>query len=515
MPDLLTHEEYQVIVANMSFPVNAFINGKFQKPRSGHRMKTINPATGETLAEVAACDAKDVDFAVEKAREAFDSGVWSRMHPSERKEKMIRLCKLMNRHRYELAVLESLDSGKPIRECQMTDVRETIHCLKWHAEAADKLYDQISPSGDDALGLIVREPAGIAACVLPWNFPLMMLAWKIGPALASGNCVIVKPAEQTSMSALKVAELAAEAGFPDGVLNVLPGEGPDVGEPIGRHPDIQVVSFTGSTEIGRKFLEYSAQSNLKRVVLECGGKNPAVVLHDADRLDHAARQIVFSALWNMGQNCTANSRVIVHRDVKEALLERIVEQLRTWRTGDPLDPTNQLGAIVSREQYDKILGYLEAGRREKARVLTGGSKIEIGDGLFIEPTIFDGVQPGMRIAREEIFGPVFAIVEVTSDAHAVQVANDSSYGLQASLYTSNVRNAHRFARALQAGTVSVNCYSEGDITTPFGGYKLSGFGGRDNSLQAHDQYCETKTIWLDLSDNAYDSMVGTDDGGKE
>lgn len=515
MSDLLTHEEYQAIAANMSFPVNAFINGKFQKPRSGRRMKTINPATGETLAEVAACDAKDVDFAVEKAREAFDSGVWSRMHPSQRKEHLIQLCKLMNRHRYELAVLESLDSGKPIRECQMTDVRETINCLKWHAEAADKLYDQISPSGDDALGLIVREPAGIAACVLPWNFPLMMLAWKIGPALASGNCVIVKPAEQTSMSALKVAELAAEAGIPDGVLNVLPGEGPEVGEPIGRHPDIQVVSFTGSTEIGRKFLEYSAQSNLKRIVLECGGKNPAVVLHDADRLDHAARQIVFAALWNMGQNCTANSRVIVHRDVKEALLERIVEQLRTWRTGDPLDPTNHLGAIVSREQYDKILGYLDVGRKEKATVLAGGSAMEIGDGLFIEPTILDDVTPEMRVAREEIFGPVFAIVEVASDAHALQVANDSSYGLQASLYTSNVRNAHRFARALQAGTVSVNCYGEGDITTPFGGYKLSGFGGRDNSLQAHDQYCETKTIWLDLSDNAYDSMVGADDGGAE
>jgi len=268
MPDLLTHEEYQAIAANVSFPVNAFINGKFQKPISGRRMKSINPATGETLAEVAACNGKDVDFAVEKAREAFDSGAWSRMHPSERKERMIQLCKLMNRHRYELAVLESLDSGKPIRECQLTDVRETIHCLKWHAEAADKLYDQVSPSGDNALGLIVREPAGIAACVLPWNFPLMMLAWKIGPALASGNCVIVKPAEQTSMSALKVAELAAEADIPDGVLNVLPGEGPEVGEPIGRHPDIQVVSFTGSTEIGRKFLEYSAQSNLKRIVLE-------------------------------------------------------------------------------------------------------------------------------------------------------------------------------------------------------------------------------------------------------
>ena len=302
MPILLTHSEYQAIAADLSFPVNAFINGKFMKPRSGRTMPSVNPATGDVLAEVAACDARDVDFAVSKAREAFESGVWSRMHPSERKQSMIQLCKLMNRHRYELAVLESLDSGKPIRECQMTDVPETIHCLKWHAEAADKLYDRISPSGANALGLIVREPVGVAACVLPWNFPLMMLAWKIGPALAGGNSVILKPAEQTSMSALKVAELAAEAGIPDGVFSVLPGEGPDVGEPLGRHPDVQVVSFTGSTEVGRRFLEYSAQSNLKRIVLECGGKNPAVVLHDADRLDHAARQIVHSALWNMGQN---------------------------------------------------------------------------------------------------------------------------------------------------------------------------------------------------------------------
>ena len=511
MSNLLTLKEYQAIAANMTFPVNAFINGKFQAPRSGKRMESVNPATGAVLTEVAACDSSDVDYAVEKAREAFDSGAWSKMHPSRRKEMMIQLCKLMHRHRHELAVMESLDSGKPIRECALTDVPETINCLKWHAEAADKLYDQVSPSGDDALGLIVREPAGIAACVLPWNFPLMMLAWKIGPALASGNCVIVKPAEQTSMTALKVAELAAEAGFPDGVLNVLPGEGPDVGEPMGRHRDIQVVSFTGSTEIGRKFLEYSAQSNLKRIVLECGGKNPAVVLQDADRLDHAARQIVFSALWNMGQNCTANSRVIVHRDVREALVERMLEQLRTWKTGDPLDPTNHLGAIVSREQYDKILGYLDIGRSEKANVLAGGSPIEIGDGLFIEPTFFDRVTPEMTVAREEIFGPVVSIVEVSSDAHALQVANDTCYGLQASLYTSNVRNAHRYARALQAGTVSVNCYAEGDITTPFGGYKLSGFGGRDNSLQAHDQYCETKTIWLDLSDDAYDSAVGADD----
>ena len=510
MPSLLTHEEYRAIAADLSLPVNAWINGKFAAPMSGKTMETVDPATGRVLGQMAACDSSDVDYSVTKAREAFERGEWSRMHPSERKAVMIRLTKLILRHRHELAVMESLESGKPIRECQLTDVPETVHCLQWHAEAADKLYDQISPSGDDALGLIVREPVGVVACVLPWNFPLMMLAWKIGPALSAGNSVIVKPAEQTSMTSLRVAQLASEAGLPDGVLNVLPGEGPDVGEPLGRHDDVQVVSFTGSTEVGRKFLEYSAQSNLKRIVLECGGKNPAVVLADADNLDHAAKHIVYSALWNMGQNCTANSRIIVHEKVKAKLVERILEQLRSWETGDPLDPTKQLGAIVSKEQYDKILSYIKIAKKEGAKVLAGGAAIKSGDGLFIEPTLFDGVTPDMTIAKEEVFGPVFTIIEVSSDAHAVAIANDTCYGLQASLYTSNVTNAHRVARALQAGTVSVNCYAEGDIATPFGGYKLSGFGGRDNSLQAHEQYCETKTIWIDLSDDPIDDTVSAE-----
>ncbi|MEE4278347.1 MAG: aldehyde dehydrogenase [Halieaceae bacterium] len=507
MSNLLTHEEYKAIASELSLPLNPYINGRFSAPLSGERMQTLNPATGEVLGEMANCNAEDVDFAVTRAREAFDRGEWSRMHPSERKEVMIQLCKLMHRERHKLAVMESLESGKPIQECALTDVPETIACLKWHAEATDKLYDQISPSGDDAIGMIVREPIGVAACVLPWNFPLMMLAWKIGPALSAGNSVIVKPAEQTSMTALRVAELATEAGLPEGVLNVLPGDGPSTGEPIGLHDGIGVVSFTGSTEVGRRFLEYSARSNLKRIILECGGKNPSLVLSDADNLEHAAKHIVYAALWNMGQNCTANSRIIVHRDVKEALLERIHGQLREWKTGDPLDPRNRLGAIVSREQYDKILSYIEIGKKEGATVIAGGKAIEAGAGLFIEPTIFDGVTPSMTIAREEIFGPVVALIEVSSDAEGLKLANDTEYGLQASLYTSNVKNAHRFARALQAGTVSVNCYGEGDIATPFGGYKLSGFGGRDNSLQAHEQYCETKTIWIDMSDDAVDDEI--------
>ena len=359
----------------------------------------------------------------------------------------------------------------------------------------------MAPANANGVGMIVREAIGVVGCVLPWNFPLMMLVWKIGPALAMGNSVIVKPAEQTSLTTLKIAALALEAGIPAGVLNVLPGLGPDVGEPMGRHNDIDVISFTGSTEVGRLFVEFSAKSNLKKIILECGGKNPAVVLSDADNLDSVAKHVVFSALWNMGQNCTANSRLIVHKDLKPALLEKIISELDNWHTGDPLDPANQLGALISKEQFDKILGYIHSATSEGAKLVRGGNAVESNNGLFIEPTIFDDVTPEMTVAKEEIFGPVLGIIAVDSDQAAIELANDTCYGLQASLFTSSNRNAHKYARELQAGTVSVNCYSEGDITTPFGGYKLSGFGGRDNSFMAHDQYTEIKTIWIDTSDD--------------
>jgi gamma-glutamyl-gamma-aminobutyraldehyde dehydrogenase len=465
-------------------------------------METINPATGDVLAIVAACGAEDVDAAVIVAQQAFDSGKWSRLHPNERKEIIIELANLIEKNQHELAVLESLESGKPISECQMTDLPETVSTLKWHAEAADKIYDQISPANESGIGLIVREPMGVVGAVLPWNFPLMMLAWKIGPALATGNSVIVKPAEQTSLTTLRVAELALEAGVPAGVLNVLPGLGPDVGEPMGRHHGIGAISFTGSTEVGRLFVEFSAKSNLKKIILECGGKNPAVVLSDAKNLDNIAKHVAFSALWNMGQNCTANARLIVHKDLKKPLVEKVLKEFDHWKTGDPLDPNNQLSAIISPEQYSKILNYIDIAAKEGADLIYGGKAIQSGNGLFIEPTIFDNVTPDMTIATDEIFGPVLGIMSVDSDAAAIALANDTSYGLQTSLFTSNVTNAHRFARALQAGTVSVNCYGEGDITTPFGGYKLSGFGGRDNGFSAHDQYTETKTIWIDLSEDS-------------
>ena len=502
MTDLLTREEYASIAAGLDFPQCAFIDGKYM-PGAGKMLPTINPATGETIAEISACDASDVDLAVTKAREAFDKGTWARLHPSERKDVLIKLCKLITRNKRELAVMESLDSGKPILDCETIDIPETIYTIKWHAELVDKIYDQTAPAGDDAIAIIVREPVGVVAAILPWNFPLLMLAWKIGPALAAGNSVIVKSAEQTSLTALRVAELAHEAGVPRGVFQVLPGDGPSVGEPLGRHSDVDMVSFTGSTETGRRFLHYAADSNLKRVVLECGGKNPAVVLADAEDLDLVAGHVVSAAFWNMGENCSANSRLIVHADIKDALMERILARARDWKTGDPLDPQNHLGALIDPDHCSKVASYLKTGASE-ATVILGGK----ADGAYVNPTIYDDVKADDTLAREEIFGPVLCVITVSSVEEALEVANATEYGLAASVFTANAKTAIRAARAIRAGTVTVNCYGEGDISTPFGGYKQSGFGGRDNGIHAHDQYTELKTIWIDLSDSAASESVG-------
>jgi gamma-glutamyl-gamma-aminobutyraldehyde dehydrogenase len=497
MDDLLTTEEYKAIAADLMLPTQAFVDGSFRAAKSGATFDSVNPATGDVIAQVAACDAEDVDFAVEKARDAFEDGRWSRLPPAERKEVLIRLAKLMKRERRELAVMESLDSGKTIYDCETVDLPETINCLIWHAELIDKIYDQVSPASDDHIAMILREPVGVVGLVLPWNFPLLMLAWKIGPALAAGCSVIVKPAEETSLTALRVAELAMEAGVPPGVLNVVTGSGPEVGEPLGRHMDVDMVSFTGSTETGRRFLTYSGESNLKEVTLEMGGKNPAIVLDDAENLDRVAAHIANGAFWNMGENCSASSRLIVQSGVKDALLERLAAHVREWPVGDPLDPETRVGALVSQAHFDKVCSYLG----KDLKVLIGGTAKD----MFVEPTVAE-VSADAKQAREEIFGPVLSVITVESVDEAIALANDTRYGLAASIFTANIKRALRGARAIRAGTITVNSFGEGDISTPFGGFKASGFGGRDNSIHAHDQYTQLKTIWVDLSDDADEAV---------
>ena len=504
MRDLLTAAEYAAIAKSMTFPSNAFINGAFKPAIGGKTFATHNPATGTFLTDIAACTVEDVDYAVSKAREAFEDGRWRLLAPGERKAVLLKFAKLLENNRHELAVLESLDSGKPVRECQCVDVPDTIHTLRWHAEVIDKLYDHTAPVGNDALTMVVREPIGVVGCVLPWNFPLLMLAWKIAPALAAGCSVIVKPAEQTTLTTLRVAELASEAGVPAGVLNIVTGTGKDVGEPIGLHKDVDMVSFTGSTATGRRFLHYAADSNLKRVVLECGGKNPAVVMDDAEDLDLVAEQVVNGAFWNMGENCSATSRLLVHASVKDELLRRMGAYLNEWKMGDPLDPHNRVGALVSSDHFEKVKSYLDYANNDKLAVVYGG---DTQDGAFVQPTVIDGVDRDSRLFQEEIFGPVLSVTSFTSISEAIALANDTAYGLAASVYTGSLRKAIKLSREIRAGIVTVNCFGEGDASTPFGGYKESGFGGRDKSVFAHDQYTEIKTIWIDVSDRSVDETV--------
>jgi len=483
--------------ARVSFRTRAFIGGRFVDAISGKTYDSGNPATGKVLAQIAQCDARDVDLAVQVARKTADSGVWSRMSPANRKKILVKFADLIDAHTAELAVTESLDAGKPISDCVNIDIPETAICFRWHAEAIDKLYDQVAPTGPENLALIVREPVGVVGQIVPWNYPALMAAWKLGPALATGNCVVIKPAKQTSLSLLRLAELAAEAGLPEGVLNVVPGPGEVVGEAIARHNDVDAVAFTGSTEIGRKVLRCSSESNLKRVMLELGGKSPQVVMGDVADLDHVAAHAANAVFWNMGENCSAGTRLIVHKSVKDALMEKLVAVTRQWIVGDPLDPATRVGPMITKSHMELVLSYIQAGRDEGARLVIGGKRVlaETG-GYFIEPTIFDNVRNDMKIAQEEIFGPVLATIEFETEEEAIAIANDTPYGLAASLHSDNVNVAHRVARALKAGTVAVNCYSEGDMTTPFGGYKLSGFAGHDKSVHAHEQYTELKTIWM-------------------
>jgi len=488
------------LAASVTPPTRMMIGGRSVESASGTTFATYNPATGEELAQVAEGAQEDMDRAVAAARDAFDNGPWGKMAPADRRNLLKRFALLIEAHADELAVMETLEAGKPIFDTSPIDLPETVTCLMWHAELADKVYDMATPSGPGVVSTIVREPIGVVGAVLPWNYPLMMAAWKIGPALAAGNTMVLKPAEQTSMSTIRIAELATEAGLPDGVINVVPGFGETVGAALGLHPQVDCVGFTGSTEIGRMFLRYSADSNLKRVLLECGGKSPMVVMSDAEDLDKVAASACESIFWNAGQNCSSNSRLILHESVAADVMACIDEAMHEWVLGDPLDPETRMGAIIEPVHMEKILSNIEKATDEGATLRCGGKQTRHDSGgWFVEPTIFTDVTPEMAVARDEIFGPVLSVSTFAHADEAIEMANDTDYGLHASIFTSNVRSAHLASRMLKAGTVSVNCYSEGDMTTPFGGFGLSGFVGRDNGVQAHEQYTEAKTIWIDLS----------------
>lgn len=482
-----------------TFETRAFINGKYCGTERGETFATLNPATGKELAQVSAGDEADINKAVAAARASFESGAWSRQTPRERKKTLLRFADLIEKNIEELALIETLDCGKPLNDSRNVDLPDSIETLRWHAEATDKLYDQMSPAPADVVSMIVREPIGVVGAVLPWNFPLFVAMWKIAPALATGNSMVIKPAELTSLSLLRLAAIAAEAGLPEGVLNVVPGMGPTAGRALGMHMDVDCISFTGSGEVGRYFLKYAAESNMKRIVLECGGKSPAIVLDDVTDFGPVVEQIAAGFLFCQGENCSAGTRLIVSEKVREPLLDRLKETVKSWKVGDPLDSATKIGAMIEEPHMQKVLSYIDKGQSEGARLTLGGNQVLKGSGgYFIEPTIFEDVTNDMAIAREEIFGPVLSVIAVRDDTETMRIANDTNYGLAASLYTNDLNRAHSIARSIRAGTVSVNCYSEGDFAVPFGGYKESGFGGKDKGFSAHDQYTETKAIWMQL-----------------
>ena len=488
---LLTRDEYEAIAAALPLPSGAVIDGRARASQTGATFETINPANGQVLNRIAACSKADLDLAVAKARETFEAGSWSRRHPSERKKAMIQLARLIRRNQHELAVLESLESGKPIHDVETIDIPEALNCLEWHAETADKIYDEVAPSGDDAVAMIVREPVGVVGCVLPWNFPILMLAWKLGPALAAGNSVIVKPAEETSMTALRIAELAREAGIPGGAFQVVTGLGEVIGREIGLHPDIDMVSFTGSTDVGRLFLEYSAKSNLKRIVLECGGKNPCIVFDDAD-LDRAVDAAVFMIYSLNGERCTSSSRLLVQDTVYDEVTKRVAEAAKRIKVGHPLDPETVVGPLIHPEHEEKVLSYFARAREEGATIAAGGEKV--GDvGCYVHPTLFTGANNAMSIAQEEIFGPVLTAISFRDEEEALAIANDVQYGLAAYLWTNDLGRAMRMTDNLEAGMMWVNSENIRHLPTPFGGVKASGIG-RDGGDWSFDFYMETVNV---------------------
>lgn len=478
---------------NLSCPTKVLIGGRFVDAMSGKTFTVQNPASGETLCQLPLCDETDVANSVIAARKAFNTGPWANMPPAERKKILLAFAELILRHKEELALLETLDVGKPINDTFKEDVPEAANAITWFAEAADKIYGEVAPGDRSSLATITREPIGVVAAIIPWNSPLLIACWILGPALACGSVVILKPAEEASLSCLRLAELAGQAGLPDGVLNVITGAGYTVGKALALHNDVDCLTFTGSTAVGKSLMQYSGQSNLKKIWLECGGKSPIIVLSDCADFDTAAEAVAEAIFVNQGAVCTAGSRLIIEHSIKDMFLEKVIKHAQNFMPNTPLDPDSTVGSMISAAHMQKVLDYIEIGISEGAKLVCGGKQFhkETG-GYFIEPTIFDNVCSSMRIAQEEIFGPVLSVISVKNHDEALCVANDSIYGLAASVWTQDLTVAHWFSQHLRAGNVWVNCYFGDDITLPFGGYKQSG-NGRDKSLHAFDKFTETKS----------------------
>ncbi len=477
----------------------AVINGKRVNAADKSTFECYSPIDNRKLTDVASCKAADIDLAVSAARAAFNARSWAGKTPRERKQIMIKFADLIIKNREELALLETLDMGKPITVSLNVDVNSAANSLRWFGEAIDKVYDEIAPTADNTLAMITREPIGVVGAIVPWNYPMLMACWKIAPALASGNSIVLKPSEKSPLSALKIADIALEAGIPAGVLNVVPGFGAEAGSPLALHMDVDCIAFTGSTAVGKKIQIMAGQSNLKRAWCELGGKSPNIVFADCKDLNRAAEASAGSIFYNQGESCNAPSRLLVERSIKDEMVKKILAELKNYAPGDPLDEATTMGAMVDCGQMENVLKYIASGTAQGASLLAGGTRVmsETG-GFYIAPTVFGNVTNDMTIAAEEIFGPVLSIITFDTMEEAIAIANDTPYGLAAAVWTQDISKAHMVAKRLRAGTVHVNSYDEDDITVPFGGYKQSG-NGRDKSLHALEKYTELKTTWIRLT----------------